>query len=219
MFNSFSEEEAMTSKESIQLDENQQQNGKSWKSFLKVYLVLAVLFFVMFTMRSTVTILQVFVPNLSSAFSVTEGTIAIMFTIYNLSAAFVSLLIGPVVERFGYKLMMFTGMFIFATAVMFSTFATEFWTMAITQAVAGIGAACFGPANIAYAGDYFPKSKRTTAIGLIMSSFYIGSIIAVPINAYVADLLDWRWGVRTMSIFSFLVFLMILFAGNFIDGI
>ncbi len=201
----------MTSKETLQIVENQQKNGKSWKSFLKVYLVLIVLFFVMFTMRSTVSILQVFVPNLSNSFEVTEGTIAILFTIYNLSAAFVSLLIGPVVERFGYKLMMYTGMFIFATAVMFSTFATEFWTMAITQVFAGIGAACFGPANIAYAGDYFPKSKRTTAIGLIMSSFYIGSIIAVPINAYVADILDWRWGVRIMAIFSFLVFLMLLF--------
>lgn len=201
----------MTSKKTLQMVEDQQKNDKSWKSFLKVYLVLAVLFFVMFTMRSTVTILQVFVPNLSTSFKVTEGTIAILFAIYNLSAAFVSLLIGPVVERFGYKLMMYIGMFIFATATMFSTFATKFWMMAITQVVAGIGAACFGPANIAYAGDFFPKTKRTTAIGLIMSSFYIGSIVAVPINSYIADLFNWQWGVRTMSIFSFLVFLMILF--------
>ncbi len=201
----------MKSKETLQLVKEPQKNDKSWKSFLKVNLILAVLFLVMFTMRSTVTILQVFVPNLSTSFEVTEGTITIMFAIYNLSAAIVSLLIGPIVERFGYKLMMYTGMFIFATATMFSTFATEFWMMATAQAVAGIGAACFGPANIAYAGDYFPKAKRTTAIGLIMSSFYIGSIVAVPINTFVADLLDWQWSVRIMSIFSFLVFLMIVF--------
>ena len=208
----------MSDKEALQLDDNLPKTERSWKGFLMFYLVLAALFFVMFTMRSTVSLLQVFVPDLSSTFAVSEGTIAITFTIYNLSAAFVSLVIGPVVERFGYKIMITTGMFIFAGAILLSTFATEFWMIATTQAIAGIGAAFFGPANIAYAGDYFPKEKRTVAIGLIMSSFYVGSIVAVPINSYIGDVLDWRWGIRIMAIFSFFVFLLILLAVPRIKG-
>lgn len=179
-------------------------------SFLKYYLVLASLFLVMFTMRSTVTIFQVFVPDMSNSFYVSEGTIATLFTIYNMSAAVISLVIGPLAERLGYKIMIFTGMAIFAIAVTLSSFSTQFWMMALSQSIAGLGAAFFGPANIAYAGDYFPKEKRTFAIGLIMSSFYVGSIVAVPINSYISDLLDWRWGIRIMGIFSFLVFVIIL---------
>ncbi|NHJ03971.1 MAG: MFS transporter [Candidatus Heimdallarchaeota archaeon] len=188
------------------------QKGISWKNFLQFYLVIAALFLVMFTMRSTVTIFQVFVPDMSYSFDVSEGTIATLFTIYNLSAAVVSLVIGPLADKLGFKVMIFSGMFIFASAVTISTFTTEFWMMASSQTLAGIGAAFFGPANIAYAGDYFPKERRTSAIGVIMSSFYVGSIVAVPINSYVADLLDWRWGIRIMGLFSFFVFIVIIFA-------
>ena len=109
------------------------EKGKDWKVFLRFYIVLGILFLVMFTMRSTVTILQVFVPDLSTTFGTTEGTTAIMFTIYNMSAALVSLFIGPISERLGYKLMLYIGMGIFAIATLLATFTTAFWMIALTQ--------------------------------------------------------------------------------------
>ncbi|MFW9922101.1 MAG: MFS transporter [Candidatus Thorarchaeota archaeon] len=184
---------------------------EKWKGILKMYMILALLFLVMFTMRATVTILQVFVPDLSTSFKVTEGTVAIAFTIYNLTSAVISLLVGPLSERFGYKVMIYIGMLIFSLGIGLSSFAWEFWIFAIAQALAGVGAACFGPANIAFAGDYFPEERRTSAIGLIMSAFFVSSIIAVPINSYVADILDWQWGVRIMAIIAFLIFVLTLF--------
>ena len=187
------------------------EKQKAWKNFLKMYLVLAVLFLIMFAMRSTVTILQVYVPDISATFSMTEGRLAIIFTIYNITAAIFSLIVGPIIERIGYKIIMYTGMFTYAFAIGLSAIAPQFWLLALAQAIGGIGASFFGPATIAYAGDYFPKEKLSTAIGLIMSSFYVATIVAVPINAYIAELLNWQWGVGVMAILSFLVFVLILF--------
>jgi len=197
----------------IRLDNNSsppQKEKSRWNDFLKIYLIVALLFLVMFTMRSTVTILQIYVPNMGETFNEETGTIAFMFTIYNLTAAIVSFFAGPISKKVGYKVMIFTGIGIFAIGTGLTAFATKYWMIATCQAVAGLGAALFGPANIAYAGDYFDKKRKATAIGLIMSSFYVSSIITAPINSLIADKLSWRWGIGLMAILGFLTFILIL---------
>ncbi|MBD3189519.1 MAG: MFS transporter [Candidatus Heimdallarchaeota archaeon] len=181
-----------------------------WQKFLKYYLILGLLFLVMFTMRATLTMLQIFVPDLSQNFGLSEGRITLVFTIYNISAAGFSLFLGPVTERVGYKISIFLGMFLFGVAMTIIPFAGSFFVLAYAHAQAGLGSALFGPATVAYAGDYFPKKKRTTAIGIIMSAFYVASIIAVPVNSFLSDLIGWRWGVGFMAILCYLVFLLTL---------
>ncbi|MHA1121779.1 MAG: MFS transporter [Candidatus Heimdallarchaeota archaeon] len=200
----------MTELEISSENENTFTKEKNWKNFLKIYLVLGVLFLIMFTMRSTVTALQMFVPYISDSIGEPIEIVVIMFIVYSATAAVFSLLVGPLMERIGYKIVMYTGMFIFAVAIMLLAIATSFWLMAFSQAIAGIGGACFGPAAIAYAGDYFPKKKLSTAIGLIMSSFYVATIVAVPLIALVAEKLIWQWGVGIMAILSFIVFVLIM---------
>ncbi|MHA1125230.1 MAG: MFS transporter [Candidatus Heimdallarchaeota archaeon] len=197
----------------IQSDNNtspSQEDKSRWHDFLKIYLVVAVLFLVMFTMRSTITMLQIYVPKMVETFEETKGTITFMFTIYNLTAAVISFFAGPITKKVGYKVMIFTGMGIFATATGLSAFATEYWMIAVCQSAAGFGAALFGPANIAYAGDYFDEKRKATAIGLIMSSFYISSIITAPINSIIADEISWRWGLGLMAIIALITFILIL---------
>jgi predicted MFS family arabinose efflux permease len=185
---------------------------KAWKDFLNIYLVLAILFLVMFTMRATITILQVFVPDMALEFlgENQEANLTIIFTIYTMSAAAVSLFVGPISERIGYKIMIYTGMIIFAGSMTLATFAVDFWMLVLGQVFGGIGAALFGPSVITYASDYFPKEKSSTAIGIIMSSFYVAIIVLVPITSYIADLLVWQWGIGIMAILSFLVAILII---------
>ncbi|MBK5112472.1 MAG: MFS transporter [Candidatus Heimdallarchaeota archaeon] len=183
---------------------------RNWKNFLKMYLVLGVLFLIMFTMRSTLTSLQMFVPYISASISEPVEIVVIMFIVYSSTAAVFSLFVGPITERIGYKIVMNTGMFIFTIAIMLIALAPKFWVMAVGEGIAGIGGACFGPAAIAYAGDYFPKKQLSTAIGLIMSSFYVGTIVAVPLIAFVAEKLVWQWGIGIMAILSFIVSVLIL---------
>ncbi|MHA1186406.1 MAG: MFS transporter [Candidatus Heimdallarchaeota archaeon] len=186
------------------------EENSRWYNFLKIYLVIAILFLVMFTMRSTITMLQIYVPKFVDTFDQTKGNITFMFTIYNLTAAVISFIAGPITKKVGYKVMIFTGMGIFALATGLSVFATKYWMIASCQSVAGFGAALFGPANIAYAGDYFDDKRKATAIGLIMSSFYISSIITAPINSIIADKINWRWGVGMMAIIGLITFILIL---------
>ncbi len=200
----------MTELEISSENENIFTKEKNWKSFLKMYLVLGVLFLIMFTMRSAATSFQMFVPYISETIGEPVEVIVIMFLVYSLTAAISSLLVGPLTERIGYKIVMYAGMFIFAVAIMLSAIAMKFWILAFSQAIAGIGGACFGTAAIAYAGDYFPKNKLSTAIGLIMSSFYVATIVAVPLIALVAEKLSWQWGLGILTILSFLVFVLIL---------
>ncbi|MBN1330759.1 MAG: MFS transporter [Candidatus Heimdallarchaeota archaeon] len=197
-------------------NESIQNNRKiKWKDFLKMYLVLAILFLIMFTMRATVTILGVLlpdiVPDITSNFIMTESRLAVIFTIYNMTAAFFSLFVGPVTERFGYKIILYSGMFIFSIGTAISSFTTQFWVMGLAQGIAGLGASFFGPATIAFAGEYFPKERISTAIGIIMSSFYVATIIIVPINSYIAALFSWRWAVGIMSIIGGTIAVLIIF--------
>jgi MFS family permease len=200
----------MTELEISSETENSNAKEKNWKNFLKMYLVLGVLFLIMFTMRSTLTGLQMFVPYISASLSLPVEVIVIMFIIYSSTAAVFSLFVGPITERIGYKIVMYTGMFTFAVAMLLLALAPKFWVMAVSQAIAGIGGACFGTATIAFAGDYFPKKQLSSAIGLIMSSFYVGTIVAVPIIAFVAEKSVWQWGIGIMVILSFIVFILIL---------
>jgi len=181
-----------------------------WKVFSKSYLFLFVLFLIMFTMRATIIILQVFVPAMSQDFFMTSGDFAIIFTIYTFSGAITSFFVGPIAERVGYKSTIFSGMFFFTIATSVSTFATAFWVIALAQGIAGFSAALFGPATVAFSGDFFPENKQSSVIGFIMSSFYVASILAVPINAFIGELLSWRWAIAIMAILSGVILLLIV---------
>lgn len=181
-----------------------------WKKFVSLYLVVLILFLVMFTFRATVSTLQVFVPDLATDFGKTEGDILLAFTIYNLSTGFFSIVLGVLTEKIGYKTMIVIGMCIFSFSVLFLAFSVNYVMFIIGQIFGGLGAALFGPANLSYASHYLPKEKKATAIGVIMSSFYISNIIIVPINAYAGDVLGWEWSIIIMAILCFIVFILIL---------
>jgi len=157
------------------------------------YLILFVLFLIMFTMRATVIILQVFVPSISQDFLISSADLAVIFTIYAMTAAVISFFVGPFIKKLGYQM----------------TMGLE-RVMAVAQSLAGVGSALFGPAAIAFSGDHFKEDKRASVIGFIMSSFYIATILAVPINAYIGELLTWHWAIGLMAILSGIVFLGII---------
>jgi predicted MFS family arabinose efflux permease len=132
-----------------------------------------------------------------------------MFTAYSIAAAVSSFVGGPIIEQIGYKRSIGFGMTFFFFGLTATIFVPFFWLIICSQIIAGSGSAFFGSATIAFAGEYFPEKKKTTAIGIIMSSFYIANITTVPLNAYVADLINWHWGLGILAIFCLIIIVLI----------
>jgi len=49
------------------------------------------------------------------------------------------------------------------------------------------------PGIMAWVGDKIPYSQRGRAMGIVVGALIASTLLGVPIGAYVAQLVSWRW--------------------------
>ena len=64
--------------------------------------------------------------------------------------------------------------------------------LASVRAVLGLGEAAFYPAAIAGMSAWFPPKDRAKAVGLLLSALSVGTLVAVPVVAWIAVHHGWR---------------------------
>ncbi len=70
--------------------------------------------------------------------------------------------------------------------------ATNFWQIFLARLGVGIGEAGGVAPSYALIGDYFPSSRRATALSVYSLGIPIGSGLGVLVGGYIATTVDWR---------------------------
>ena len=154
--------------------------------------------------------LSIFLPSLAGMteyFGTTYATMQIAVSGYFLATAILQILIGPISDRYGRRMVVLWSLAIFVVATvgaMLSTSAEMFLFFRMMQCVVATGVAL----SRAIVRDMFETNKAASMIGYVTMGMALVPMFGPMIGGAIDQLFDWR------AVFGFLVF-----SGLFVLGL
>lgn len=85
---------------------------------------------------------------------------------------------GLIVDKMSRKKVLVGSVLIWSASTMVSSATNSFYVLFLMRFILGMFVSATEPAGYSMLGDYFPKSKRTTANAIVGTGAYIGSGLA-----------------------------------------
>ena len=118
-----------------------------------------------------------------------------------------SLLWGPIADRFGrVRTLIFTILF-FSLFTLLSAVATNVWTLAVFRLLAGVGIGGEWSMGGTFVAEEWPEDRRKMGAGLMHTGYYFGFFLAAIANSLIGV----RYGWRGMFVFGGIPALLVTF--------
>ena len=119
-------------------------------------------------------------PQLMRIMHINPQQFSLLVAAYTFSAGIMSLIAAFFVDRFNRKHVVLTSYTGFIIGTFACAWAPDYHFLLIARIVAGMFGGVTAAQILAIIGDTFPYEKRGSAMGFIMGSFSIASVIGVP---------------------------------------
>ena len=155
--------------------------------------VLALLWMAYLLNQADRQVFNTVLPAIRDALNLTDTSIGLIATIFNLCYACMVPLGGLAGDRLSRKWVVTIAILFWSVATMFTGLATGVIMLILLRSVAtGGGEAFFGPANYSLLGQYH-KETRARAMSIHQTAYYVGVILAGWLAGYIADRLGWEY--------------------------
>lgn len=131
-------------------------------------------------------------PRFMRVFGITPGEFSALVSAYTFSAGcfgFVAALYADHFDRKKFLLFNFTG---FIVGTFLCAISTNFTTLLTARIVAGAFGGILNATILSLVADLIPFERRGKAMGVVMSSFSVSSIVGIPTGLYIANHFDWH---------------------------
>lgn len=129
-------------------------------------------------------------PAIREALNLTDTSVGLIATIFNLFYACCVPFGGWVGDRFSRKWVVTIAILFWSVATMFTGLANGIFMLVLMRSVAtGGGEAFFGPANYSLLGQYHTDT-RARAMSIHQTAYYVGVILAGWLAGLIADVFD-----------------------------
>lgn len=155
--------------------------------------------------------MQPAVKDLSIA--VSDFTLAI--AIQNLAWGFLQPVAGALAARYGFRVIMVGGAFLYTAGMVFLATANGlFGVMLGAGILIGAAMSCCGSAiAMSVASHAIPASVRSTVLGIVSAAGSLGALVSAPAGQILAESFGWRAGV-----FGFVVIALVMIPAGWIAG-
>lgn len=165
------------------------QTGTREKSWVK-WEVLLLLWMAYLLNQGDRQVFNTVLPSIREALSLTDTSVGLIATIFNLFYAFMVPLGGWAGDRFSRKWVVTISILFWSVATMFTGLANGVFLLVLMRSVAtGGGEAFFGPANYSLLGQYHTDT-RARAMSIHQTAYYVGVILAGWLAGAIADYFD-----------------------------
>jgi predicted MFS family arabinose efflux permease len=155
--------------------------------------VLALLFTVYVVNFVDRQIVAILMESIKLEFALTDTQLGIIsglaFAIFNAS---VGILIGRLADRWVRRTIIALALTLWSGMTAACGFANSYFTLVLARIGVGIGEAGAGPPAHSLIADYFPPSRRATALAIYTSGINIGILIALLVGGWVNQFFGWR---------------------------
>lgn len=131
-------------------------------------------------------------PQLSRAFSVSEGTTGLLVTVYAALVAVLAVPLTRVTAQLPRKPLLLTTIALYVVGNLLITVAPTFAILCAGRVVGGIAHAVFFSLWATYAMALVPPRVQGRAIAVVASGVSIGTVLGVPLATSLGSAADWR---------------------------
>jgi MFS transporter, DHA1 family, inner membrane transport protein len=132
-----------------------------------------------------------FAPALSRGLGVPLTAITSIIAV-NQATGILALFFGPLIDRWGSRLMMLIGLGILSLGMFAGGFLPYYSLVLIGLLLAGLGKNIFDPAIQSYVGQNVPYNRRGLVIGLLEFSWAASTLLGMPLIGFLIDRHGWR---------------------------
>ncbi len=156
------------------------------------YWVLATVMLVQFTSILTSTIVSTAAPTIVDELH-GLNLYAWLFSSYLLASSVTVPVVGKLSDLFGRRPFYIAGLGLFLIGSAVSGFSQNMEQLIAARAVTGIGGGAMMALSVTTIGDIFSPRERGRWMGLIMTTFGLGSILGPLVGGFITDHFGWRW--------------------------
>ncbi len=146
-------------------------------------------------------------PTLMRYFSITPLQFSALASSYSISAGVTGVLYSAFADKYNRKKFLLLILAGFTLMTFFCSVAPNFEVLLIARILTGVFGGIITPIVYAIIAELIPFERRGRAMGTVMASFSITSILGIPTGLLIADFFSWR---HTFYFITFGAFLIIL---------
>lgn len=150
-------------------------------------------------------------PTFMEEFDIDPKRFGILVASYEFSAAFFVLLNSIFADRFDRKKSLIVCFLGFILGTFYCGISQGYEELLIGRIVSGAFGGMLSSIVLAIVSDLIPFHRRGRAMGVIMSSFSVASIVGVPLSLAIADATNWHNTFYFICLFSLLILATIIF--------
>jgi sugar phosphate permease len=139
--------------------------------------------------RSTLSIAN---HSVSQELGLSASQMGLLLSAFSFAYAFSQLPIGMLLDRFGARVMLGLGMFVWSAAQLCGGFVTNLQQFLVARVALGLGEAPNFPAGAKVVSEWFGVHERGRPIGIFITSSTIGPALAPPILTALLLVFGWR---------------------------
>ncbi|WP_191561289.1 MDR family MFS transporter [Metabacillus idriensis] len=116
-----------------------------------------------------------------------------VFTIYMLTSAITTILVGKLSDIYGRKPFIIIGIIIFSIGAFLAGTSMDIVQLIIYRGIQGFGAGMIMSTAFTAVGDLFAPRERGKWQGAMSAVFGISSVFGPTLGGYIVDNLEWKW--------------------------
>ena len=132
-----------------------------------------------------------FAPALSRGLDVPLAAVTSLIAVNQITSV-LSLFFGPLGDRWGYRIMLLSGLVSLALGMLAAGFLPAYTTVLAALFLAGLGKSLFDPAIQAYVGRMVPYERRAMVIGIMEIAWAASSLVGIPLVGLLISRFGWR---------------------------
>lgn len=132
------------------------------------------------------------IPHLSQVFATSIGIVALAVPAYILPQGTMTLLAGPLSDRFGRRTVIYTSVLIFTILTAVTPFVQTVTGFIILRILTGLAGSGIVPICLTLIGDVIPFNKRGKAVGWMFGSIAGGTATGAATGALIEPLVGWH---------------------------
>jgi EmrB/QacA subfamily drug resistance transporter len=143
------------------------------------------------------TIVNIALPSIAEAFSLTTSSVAWVSTIYLLVIAGLLLIVGKLTDTIGLKKIFLAGFSIFVigsfSCGFFPELLNSFHILLISRIIQAIGGVMMMVVAPAMLSRFMPGERRAKGLSLVMLFAAVGMALGPTLGGYLTEYLSWNW--------------------------
>lgn len=149
-------------------------------------------------------------PDISNDLPITNSDIGIICGCYTLAVGFSGLVCARFLDNFDRKKVALVAVFGLSAATLAATFCWDLTTLTGARILAGLFGGPAAAIAFSMVCDAVPPKRRGKAMAIVMGTFSVSAIAAIPFGLELAEMGSWRTPFYAISILGFLVLWLII---------